>query len=91
MQFQNDEMNPKWLNGDIVIWCDSILLGQTCNTKLFLYLYKHQENISRSNISYSHAMKNQLVSLSGEVIQLCRANWKQQKTLNRVDNFLEQM
>ena len=33
-------------------------------------------------------MKTQLESLTKEVIQLCRANKEQQKTLNRVDNFL---
>ena len=36
-------------------------------------------------------MKNQLESLTEEVIQLCRANKEQYKTLNRFNNFLEQL
>ena len=64
----------KLLYHDIMIWCDSILLGKTCNTKHFISLYKHSENISISNRSYSHAMKTQLESISEEVIQMRRTN-----------------
>ena len=32
----NVEINPKFLFGDMVIWCDSILLGQTCNATCFI-------------------------------------------------------
>ena len=64
MQCQNDEMNPKWLNGDIVIWCDSILLGQTCNTKHFLSFYKNLENIGGSNLPDIHALKIRYESLT---------------------------
>ena len=69
-------------------WCDSILLGQICNTKRFIYFSKNLVNIRVSDLSYSHDMKTQLESITKEVIQLCRANKEQQKSLNRVDNFL---
>ena len=93
---QNDEMTPKLKNGkmwyrDFVIWCDSISLDQTCNTTCFISFYKHLENIRGSDISYSYDMNNQLESLTEEVIQLCQEIKEQYKTLNRVDNFIEQL
>ena len=65
-------MNPKWRNGemvillnrDIVIWCDSILLGQTYNTTHFISFYKHLENIRGSDLLDSHALKTQLESIT---------------------------
>ena len=78
----NDEINPKWRNGeivilwyrDIVIWCDSILLGQTCNTTHFISFSKHLENISESDFPDSRALKTHPESLTYKVIQLFRDN-----------------
>ena len=43
------------LNGDMVIWCYSILLGQACNTSCFLYFSKQRN---------SNYLKTQLESLT---------------------------
>ena len=51
---QNDKM-AKWWYRDIVIWCDSISLGQTCNTTHFLSFSKNLENIGESDLPDSHA------------------------------------
>ena len=74
-----------------MISCDSILLGQTCNTTHFIYFSKHLETIKGSNLTCSHALKTHIESLTEEVIKLRQANKEQHKTLNRVDNFLEQL
>ena len=87
----NEYKMVKWWNGDFMIWCDSMSFGQTCNTKLFVSYSKHLENIRVSDIPYSHALKIHFGSLAEEWIQLRRANKKQQKTLNRVENFLERL
>ena len=87
---QNGKMAKCWYC-DSVIWCDSILLGQICNTKSFIYFYKNLVNIRVSEIPYIHDMKTQLESLTKEVMQLCRANKEQYKTPNRANNFLEQL
>ena len=83
------QMAKGW-NCDIVILCDSILLGQTCNTTRFIYFSKHLENIKVSNLTCSHALKTHLESLTEEVIKVLQANKEQHKTLNRVDNVFEQ-
>ena len=49
------------------------------------------ENIRGYDILDSRALKNKLESLTEEVIQLRQENKKQHKTLNRVENFLEQL
>ena len=74
-----------------MISCDSILLGQTCNTTRFIYFSEHLENIKVSNITCSHALKTHIESPTEEVIKLRQSNKKQHRTLNRVDNFLEQL
>ena len=60
--------------------------------------FKHLENIRGSDIPGSHALKNQLESLTEEVNELCQTNKKQQntlnisqKTLNNVKNLLEKL
>ena len=79
------------LNGDMMIWCYSILLGKTCNTSCFLYLSKQLKNIMGSDFPESNSLKTQLESLTEELIQLCQDNKEQWETLNRVHNFLEQL
>ena len=74
-----------------MILCNSILLGQTCNTTRFIYSSKHSEIIRGYNLTCSHALKNHLESLTEKVIKLCQANKEQHKTLDRVDNFIEQL
>ena len=74
----------------MVISCDSILLGQTCNLTRFISFSKQLENIMGSDLPDSHALNTQLESLIKKVIQLCQENKEQHKTLNRVKNFLEQ-
>ena len=91
MQWWNESKMVKWWYFDIVIWCDSLLLGQTCKTTLFISFSKHLENIRGYDILDSLAMKTKLESLTEEVIQLYEANKEQHKTLNRVENFLEQL
>ena len=70
---QNGKMAKCWYF-DIVIWCDSILLGQICNTKSFIYFYKHLENIKGSDPAYIHYLKTQLESTTEELLQLHIAN-----------------
>ena len=77
MWWLNDEINPKWQNGeiviswyrDIVIWCESILLGQTYNTTHFISFSKHLENIRGSDFTDIHALKTHPESLTYEVLQ----------------------
>ena len=49
------------------------------------------ENIRRSDILDSRALKTKLESLTEEVIQLHKENKEQHKTLNIVENFPEQL
>ena len=53
-----------------MILCDSILLGQTCDTTRFFTFSKHLENIRGSDLPDSHALKTQLISLPKEVVEL---------------------
>ena len=46
--------------GDMVIWCDSILLGQTCNASHFIYFSKHLENTRVSDIPDIHVLNTKL-------------------------------
>ena len=87
----NYEMNPKWWNGDIAIWCDGISLVQTCDPIHFISFSKHMENIRRSDLPESDALKIQPESLTYEVIQFCRTNKEQHMTMNRVNSLLEQL
>ena len=45
--------------------------------------YKHMENIRGSHLPDIHALKNQLDSLTAEIIELIQANKKQHNTQNR--------
>ena len=61
-------------------------------------LPKNLENIRESDLPDSHALKNQLEIITGELIELRQANKKQQNTLNifqkilnNVENLLEQL
>ena len=74
-----------------MIWCDSISFGQTCKTTHFISFSKYSENIRGSDILDSHDLKTKLESLTEELIQLRQENKEQHKTLNRVENFLEQL
>ena len=49
------------------------------------------ENIRGCYLPDSRDLKNWVEILNEEVIELFRANKEQQKTLNRVDNFIEQL
>ena len=79
-----------------MILCDSISLGQTCNTTHFCFS-KNLETIRGSGLPDSHNLKTQLESLNEELIELHQSVKKQQniqnraqKTLNSIDDFLEQ-
>ena len=54
----------KWQNGDIEISCESISLGQTCNTTYFISFSKHLKNIRRYDIPYIHALRTQIEILT---------------------------
>ena len=54
----------------MVIWCNSIFLGQTCTTSHFISFSKHLENTSRYDFPDSPVLENHLESLTEEVIQL---------------------
>ena len=71
-----------------MILCDSILLGQTCDTTRFFTFSKHLENIRGSDLPDSHALKTHIKSITEEVIELIRVNKEQQKTLNSVNHLL---
>ena len=49
------------------------------------------ENIRGSDLPDSHALNTWLEIMTEELIQFYKGNKEQQKTLNRVDNFPEQL
>ena len=57
-----------------MIWCDSILLGQTYNTTCFMSFYKYLENVKGSDLPYSYALRTHIESVTEEVIQLRQEN-----------------
>ena len=59
-----------WYSVDMVIWCEGIFLYQQCNTLRFISLSKHLENTRRYDLQDIHVMKNQLKSLTEELISL---------------------
>ena len=52
------------------------------------FFYKHLEIIKGSDLPDSPDLKNQLESLTEEVIELLQENRKQQNSLNRVQKTL---
>ena len=53
-----------WCYGDMVLWRDSILLCQTCNTSRVISFYKHLGNTRTYDIPYSHVLKTHLENIT---------------------------
>ena len=74
-----------------MILCDSKLLGQTCNTTILFPFLNTWKILGDMVLLYSHDLNTWIETITEEVIQFIRANMEQQKTLNRVNSFLEQL
>ena len=59
-----------WFYVDMMLCCNGIFLGQTCNTSIFPSFSKQLENNRGSDLKYSHALKTHIESITEEVIQL---------------------
>ena len=57
-------------NSEAVIWCDSISLGQKCNTSHLFPSLNTWEKSRVSDLPDINAMRKQLENLTKEVIQL---------------------